>query len=257
MTPPSIFLSRGLLLDLFVFVLNLFAMRHLSGLFLSTVREASLGDPQASAVLFWMALAMFLLAPLGAVLKRWHFWKGRKTAEGHDDLSCCLFNPIFYFCLIAVVFAVVNAYLLQTIYRGRDPGDAVGWSVLLGLPLIIFHTVLVYRYFSRPKRPPRPAFLQSRASSFLGDVCLFANMVLFQLVWNVLSYATVSPPSGIEEFVGRVFLLIFLALLLYFPPRMFYLTEDIGKGRTWLMILLANSPVFARFLFGYGWAAPW
>jgi hypothetical protein len=31
---------------------------------------------------------------------------------------------------------------------------------------------------------------------------------------------------------------------------MFYLAEDIGRPRTWLMILVANSPVIARVLLG-------
>jgi hypothetical protein len=33
---------------------------------------------------------------------------------------------------------------------------------------------------------------------------------------------------------------------------MFYLVEDIGKRRTWVMILLANAPVLVRVLFGWG-----
>jgi hypothetical protein len=48
----------------------------------------------------------------------------------------------------------------------------------------------------------------------------------------------------------RLGVLVFLALLLYFPPRMFYLAQDIGRPRTWAMILLANSPVITRLLLG-------
>jgi hypothetical protein len=73
-------------------------------------------------------------------------------------------------------------------------------------------------------------------------------MLLFQLIWNLLSLAGVGPPSGVGDAVARLLVLVFLALLLYFPPRMFYLAEDAGRGRTWLMILLANAPVIARGL---------
>jgi len=31
---------------------------------------------------------------------------------------------------------------------------------------------------------------------------------------------------------------------------MFYLAEDIDRGRTWLMMLLANLPVIVRVLIG-------
>jgi hypothetical protein len=38
---------------------------------------------------------------------------------------------------------------------------------------------------------------------------------------------------------------------------MFYLAEDIDKGRTWLMILLANAPVIIRVVIGTGDASDW
>jgi hypothetical protein len=49
-----------------------------------------------------------------------------------------------------------------------------------------------------------------------------------------------------------LFFLCFIALLVYFPPRMFYLAEDVDRPRTWLTMLLANSPVILRVLFGIG-----
>jgi hypothetical protein len=84
----------------------------------------------------------------------------------------------------------------------------------------------------------------------LGDICLFLNMILFQIGWNTLTFAGMGPPSGFLEFAGRLFFLCFIALLIYFPPRMFYLAEDINRPRTWLTMLLANSPVILRVLFG-------
>ena len=115
---------------------------------------------------------------------------------------------------------------------------------------MILHTWLVYRYFSPPKNPPRSAFLRTPASDLIGDACLFLNMLLFQLIWNLFSFAGLGAPSGVVDAVLRLLLLMFLALLLYFPPRMFYLAEDIGKPRTWVMILLANAPVIYRMLAG-------
>ncbi len=156
-----------------------------------------------------------------------------------------------YFCLAAVVFAAVNAFIVQRVFGNRDPGAAIFVSSILGgLALIITHTFLVYRYFSPPRNPPKSAFLRGPASEVIGDACLFANMLLFQLIWNLLSFSGLGGPSGVVDFVGRLLALCFLALLLYFPPRMFYLAEDVGRVRTWLMILVANSPVIARMLLG-------
>ena len=84
----------------------------------------------------------------------------------------------------------------------------------------------------------------------LGDACIFLNMILFQVIWNLLTFAQLGRPSGPLEFFGRLFFLCFVALLIYFPPRMFYLAEDINRPRTWLTMLLANSPVIVRVLVG-------
>ena len=111
-------------------------------------------------------------------------------------------------------------------------------------------TWLVYRYFSPPQKPPKSEFLRHPQSEMLGDVCFFVNMILFQIVWNLLSFAGLGRPSGTAEFFGRLFLFCFLALLIYFPPRMFYLAEDISRRLTWLTMLVANSPMIVRLLIG-------
>jgi hypothetical protein len=66
----------------------------------------------------------------------------------------------------------------------------------------------------------------------------------------MLTFAPLGPPETVLEFGGRLFFLSFIVMLIYFPPRMFYLAEDIDKPRTWLTMLLANSPVILRVLFG-------
>jgi hypothetical protein len=170
-----------------------------------------------------------------------------------DGVAGCVFNPIFYFCLVVVIFAAINAFVLQHAFDGREPsGTVFVSSIFLGLALVILHTWLTYRYFSPLRKPPRSAFLRSPVSELLGDGFLFTNMLLFQLIWNLFSFVGLGAPGSIVEGIGRLGILVFLGLLLYFPPRMFYLVEDIGKRRTWVMILLANAPVLVRVLFGWG-----
>lgn len=246
--------NRGLLLDLVVFSVNIAGMALLVGFFEDVVRRAAADDPGAMAILFACSVALFVLAPLGATLKRWHYHQrrsGGRIAEAADHAGGCLFSPIFYFCLATVIFSVVNAFIMQQVYGRREPnGTVFVTSIFVGIGLIITHTVLVYRYFSPPSRPPRSAFMRSNASALIGDGCLFANMLLFQVIWNALSFAGVGRPAGVVEAAARLAMLVFLALLLYFPPRMFYLAEDINRPRTWAMILLANSPVITRLLLG-------
>lgn len=251
--------NRGLLLDVFVFVANIFLMRFLTGLFIDLFGEVSAENPMAKLALGLTFLAMWILPAAGAVLKRWHFHQrfkaqGKTPASADTTVAGCLFNPIFYFCLNLVITSAVLTSLGDFLFGKRllDNGAIFVPLVFVGLILTIFQTFLIYRYFSPPKEPPQSQFLRSPQSEALGDICLFLNMILFQVFWNMLTFAGLGPPSSFLEFGGRLFLLCFLALLIYFPPRMFYLAEDIHRRSAWLTMLLANSPVIVRVLLGTG-----
>lgn len=248
--------NRGLLLDLVVFVLNLSLMQWLTGYALELFSLANDGEPLAQFTLLLGCVAMWVLPAAGAVLKRWHFHQRLKADDREFDLDShvtgCLFNPIFYFCLNLVLMSAIVSAGGHFLFGRRLLEDGAIFLPLIfgGLFCTILQTYLIYRYFSPPQKPPKYEFLVQHQSELLGDVCIFVNMVLFQIIWNLLSFAGLGGPSGVAEFIGRFFFLSFLALLIYFPPRMFYLAEDIDRGRTWLMMLLANSPVIVRVLIG-------
>ena len=249
--------NRGLLLDVFVFVMNVFLMRLLTKQFIDLFSQVSAENPLAKLLLGFTFLAMWILPALGAVLKRWHFHQ-RLKAEGktveseNTTLAGCLFNPLFYFCLNLVITAAVLTSLGDFLF-GRtllNNGALFVPLIIAGLILTVVQTFLIYQYFSPPKAPPQSKFLRAPQSETLGDICFFLNMILFQVFWNMLTFAGLGHPSGLLEFGGRLFFLSFIALLIYFPPRMFYLAEDINRPRTWLVMLLANSPVIVRVLIG-------
>lgn len=251
--------NRGLLLDVFVFVANVFLMRLLTRQFIDLFSQVSAEDPTAKLALGLTFAAMWILPAAGAVLKRWHFHQrlkvqGKTVESEETKLAGCLFNPLFYFCLNLVITSAVLTSLGEFVFGRRllDTGAVFIPLIMGGLILTIVQTFLIYRYFSPPKKPPQSKFLRSPQSENLGDVCLFLNMILFQVFWNMLTFADLGHPSSLLEFGGRLFFLSFVALLIYFPPRMFYLAEDINRRRTWLTMLLANSPVIVRVLIGTG-----
>jgi len=257
-SPPNILAkeNRGLLLDIVVFVLNIVLMRWLTGYFLQLVQLANGDERLAQFMLSGMCLSMWILPAAGAVMKRWHFHQ-RLKADGkkvdwEEGAAGCLFNPIFYFCLNLVLMSAIVAGLGEFLFGRRllETGEIFIPLIFFGLFCTIVQTVLIYRYFSAPEKPPRSEFLRHPESELLGDICIFVNMVLFQIIWNTLTFAGLPRPSGVLEFLGRLFFLCFLAMLIYFPPRMFYLVEDINRGRTWAMMFLANSPVIFRVLIG-------
>jgi len=257
-SPPNILAkeNRGLLLDIVVFVLNIVLMRWLTGYFLQLVQLANSEERLAQFTLSGLCLSMWILPAAGAVMKRWHFHQrlkeeGKKV-DWDEGAAGCLFNPIFYFCLNLVLMSAIVAGPGEFLFGRRllNNGAIFVPLIFFGLFCTIAQTYLIYRYFSAPKNPPRSEFLRHRESELLGDICIFVNMILFQIIWNTLTFAGLGRPSGPLEFFGRLFFLCFLAMLIYFPPRMFYLVEDINRGRTWAMMLLANSPVIIKVLIG-------
>jgi hypothetical protein len=247
--------NRGLLLDIVVFILNIFLMRFLTRQVIELFSQVDDKNPSAKLGIGFMFALMWILPAAGAILKRWSYHQ-RRDAPTLDTLTTklggCLFNPLFYFCLNLVISAAVMASL-GDFFLGRQ-AVATGGIFVPFIVAILFLTILqtwfIYRYFSRPKKPPKWDLLRTRQAETLGDICLFVNMILFQVFWNMLTFADLGHPSGVIEFLGRLFFLCFIALLIYFPPRMFYLAEDINKRRTWLTMLLANSPVIVRVLIG-------
>jgi hypothetical protein len=252
--------NRGQLLDILVFIGNVFLIRYLTRLYRGVFQDALAENPLAKLAIGLTLLGMWLLPAAGAIFRRWHFNQRREKAEGFDitGLFGCLFNPILYFCLNLVITSAILASLGDFVFGKRllDTGAVFIPLTFAGLFLTIFQTYVIYRYFTPPKKPPRWDFLQSPQSEALGDICLFLNMLLFQVFWNMLTFSPLGHPSSLLDFGGRLFFLCFVALLVYFPPRMFYLAEDIHRGRTWLTMLLANSPVIIRVLIGSGSNGP-
>ena len=251
------------MLDLFVFVANIFLMRLITRFFIDLFHRVSAEDPIAKLWLGLAFLAMWILPVLGAVLKRWHFHErlraeGKTIRSADTKLAGCLFNPLFYFCLNLVITSAVLTSLGDFLFGKAllNNGALFVPFVIAGALLSILQTFLIYQYFSPPRSPPKLPFLRQPQSETFGDLCLFINMILFQVFWNLLTFADLGHPSSLLEFGGRLFFLSFIALLIYFPPRMFYLAEDINRRRTWLTMLLANSPVIVRILIGSSHSTP-
>ncbi len=280
--------NRGMLLDVAVFMINLILMNLLTAYFADFIRLAGENDPVAQLALLICSAAMFVLPAAGAVLKRWHFHQRRiaqatepQAAQGEsmrkverrpfDPLepksnlaSGCvnvgfLFNGIFHFCLSVFLAAAVMS-LLQALTFGKAADNAALFVplVIVSFVMCVVQTVLVYRYFLPPKKPPEKMFLRNPISEQIGDLCIFGNMILFQIFWNIVIREFPSMRvTSVRDFAGNLFFLTFIALLIYFPPRIFFLAEDFGRRTTWITMLLANSPAILRVLFGGNQMADW
>lgn len=261
--------NRGVLLDVVVFVINVALMSLLTRYVIDLIRLAGEGDAFAQFVLLLCSGGMFVLPAAGAVLKRWHFHRrlgdrtrpgGKAKAPPFDPLDLksnvaagCLFNPIFYLALSIFLSAVVMSFITSLVYGNYTTNNGAAFVPLIIASFVacVVQTFLVYRYFSPPKKAPSARFLRGPASERVGDLCIFANMILFQIFWNLaVGQFPFQWAASAGEFAFNFFVLGFLALLIYFPPRIFYLAEDIHRPSARLTILLANSPTILRALCG-------
>ena len=245
--------NRGLLLDIVVFAFNLLLVRLLMVRFVAMLRSAEDGDVISGWVLFLFILGIFFLPPIGATLKRWQYyrpaatikraswimiWSAVCSAQFRISLSACSFLSLF------------ETFILQYFYGDNgDDGTPMLVGTVLNLPVSAINTWLVFRFFSKPKKEPIFAFLKTPLAGLIGDVCIFVNMIFYQLIWNLLSRLVSETRRRHRVFCPRDPAFGF-SLLIYFPPRMFYLADDIDKRRTWLMILLANLPIIIRVMVG-------
>ncbi len=249
--------NRGILLDVVVFVLQLILIRLLARYFIELVRRASADEAFAKIALGLFFAGTFMLPAAGAVLKRWHYhqrthFRKQLGAPLGAGLAGCLFHPIVYFVVSLCLSMTAGVILCERVF-GEDFGDkaAIFLSLIFGVLLLsIVQTWLVYRYFSRPRKAPAGAFWRDPRSELLGDICIYLNMILFQILWGLLISGPATRVAGVEDFAGRLFVLCFIALLLYFPPRIFYLADDIHRPAAWGTMLLANAPTLLRVLFG-------
>jgi hypothetical protein len=249
--------NRGILLDVMVFVLQLVLIRLLTRYFIELTQRASADETFAKIALGLFFTGTFILPSAGAVFKRWHFhqrtrWRKQAAAPLGDGLAGCLFHPVSYF-VVSLCLSLTGGVILCQLIFGEDFATraSIFLSLVFGVLLLsIVQTILVYRYFTPPKKAPSDAFWRDPRSDLLGDICIYLNMILFQILWGVLTSFPSAGVSSFEDFAGRLFALSLFALLLYFPPRIFYLVEDIHRPAAWGTILLANAPTLLRILFG-------
>ena len=244
--------NRGILLDVVVFVVNLILMTILSRLLANLIQQANT-DLVAQVAMVLFCLGLVFLQPIGAILKRRRAHLRRPDLD-HVPLGR-LFLPAYFLAQLMFLIAA-GGNLVEIVFgkgNGNESKDYFGlppWlftALFLGIPaLAIANTFIVYFYFQPPKREPLIKSLVSPRTELLGDAFLFLNMIGYQAFWGLLMTDLPNDYSGI---VSRLSMFAFSALLIYFPPRLFYLAEDGHRPVVWLTMLLANSPVILRILF--------
>ncbi|HEV7857313.1 MAG TPA: hypothetical protein VGO91_01565 [Pyrinomonadaceae bacterium] len=242
--------NRLVLLDVVVFVHNLILMILLSRMLANLAQQAQQGVLTAKAEMALFCLALCMLSPIGAILKR-----RRAHLRNPDIEPVAGFLFVLYF-LTQLMFLICASTLLVEA-GGTDYQGPAGLfaHLFFGLPaLAVLNTLIVYFYFLSPKHKPLFKLLLSPVTEIAGDACVFLNVILFQMLWW---YLLADPyfsdgVHGVGEFIAKTCAFAGLALFIYVPPRIFYFAEDVEPKTILLTMLLANLPVLWRVFFGTG-----
>ncbi|HEV7746244.1 MAG TPA: hypothetical protein VGO56_14685 [Pyrinomonadaceae bacterium] len=247
--------NRGILLDVIVFVVNLMLLTILSRQLVTLFRQANTPEPQTipKTAVAVFCLGLVFLQPIGAILKRRR--AHLREPALYEVPAGCLILPAYF--LTQLIFLIAASGQVVDLVYGSEPSPpsadyfglpkSVFMLLFLGIPaLAIANTFVIYFYFQPPKHKPILPWLATPQAEAAGDLVLFLNMIGFQAFWGLLMADLVNDYTTIA---GRLSMFLFVTLLIYIPPRLFYLAEDGKRPIVWLTMLLANFPVLLRILF--------
>jgi len=262
-------------------VSSIFLPHLLTGKFVQLTRAPDEDVRAKLAVAIFFTMLLFL-APLGAMLKSEQFWERINEQNKKDQVTknvrFFIFSPWFSFIWLLIIYAFVVVSWMEVLMR--DSYLSSPWVILAiffgGMIYCFIAAVFISNFFRDYNDPPRwklhdraglyaddifdwfyaavcypfGEFLETRLAAVLGDLCIYLNMILFQIFWGYMfsSLYDVEHKSWQDLFVNFLLYLLLLCLF-YFPARNFYLAEDIHRPIAWLTIFLANLPSFLYFSF--------
>jgi hypothetical protein len=144
------------------------------------------------------------------------------------------------------IFAVV--LLKESVIFNQLPTSSFFILFILVFILAVAGAVAVYVYFITPKGEPLWQFLKSPLSELIGDVFLFFSLLCYQILWSYLMedpYFTQSSKNFFEIF-NNFLAFLFMALVLYFPPRILIISENKNSWMPWLSMIICNLPIILR-----------
>jgi len=281
-------MNRGILLDISVFVLSIFLVPLLADNFIKLTR-APAEDLWAKLTVAFFYTGLLFLSPLGAILKKYQFWERIQEQDKEKqvvrNIRLFIFSPWFCFIWLLVIgaFAAVSwsEILSPDVFMGSSTiimlAIFFGWMIYCFVGAVVisdFYDVgygkafwqlhikgsdydlsgfSIYEILYSIERPFFDRirnFLETPLAAALGDLCIFLNMIAFQIFWVYLftDLHGEGVKTGEDVFNSSALYLLMLCLF-YFPPRNFYLAENIHRPIDWLTILLANLPSFLYFFF--------
>ncbi len=237
---------RGHILDLLVFLANLFLLAPFTNLLQRLGHGFATNEADTARRLGWVVLIAFIAYTLGAMLKRAPL-HARVGALPHPGYAGCLF--VIWICL-HLTLTILGASLIAASFDAAPRGILV-FVMILGT---LLPTIFVIRVIFRPKKLATiPEWRKKWPMELLADLLIVSAVIMLTIMWNIWI-----ADLFLVEFAGHTFgdKLFAAALaagafaMFYVTPRFLFLIEDYTRWITWAMIGLTLAPLVGRILLG-------
>jgi hypothetical protein len=217
---------RGHILDLLVFLANLFLLAR----FTNQLQRLGLGfandDATAARGLGWVVLVAFIAYTLGAILKR---------APLHARVGC-LPNPDYAGCLfliwisLHISLTILGASLIAASFNTAPKGVLV-FVMIIGA---LLPTFFVIRVLFRPKKLAEiPAWRKKWPMELMADLLIVAAVLMLTIMWNIWIEDLFLVQWAGSGFSDRLFAAVLSAgafAMFYLTPRFLFLTRTLIGG---------------------------
>lgn len=254
--------NRGMLLDVVMFLTSLILLTVLARRLTALVEDAK-EDVYARIAVGLFCLALVFLQPLAVLLKRRQ--AAKLYADEKDEYNRFVQGFGFYYFLsqLFLIGTAVSLFFGISDQHYAFDGVCLG-QFALAVTLGFVNTRIVGLYLTPPKHGPLFKVLALPIADLLGDLLLLLNVILSQAFWGFLMTSAARHSSFGLEFiwmsllvpepnynvVARLGCLILATLIFYLSPRYVYLVADKHRKIVWVTILLANTPMIYRVIFG-------
>ena len=237
---------RGQILDLLVFLVNLFLLAPFTNLLQQLGRGFTANDNVAAQRLGLIILTAFMAYMLGAILKRPPLHERRKTLPSPGYAGCLYLGWVSLHLSLCILGAAVIAAAFDQVPKGLA---VTGVVVLCTLP-----TIFVTRLLFPPRKlESMPAWRKHWVTELYADLLIAGAVVLLTIMWNIwisgLFFATWPGQTFADRLFGAALAAGAFALF-YVTPRFMFLVEDFNRWPTWATIGLTLAPLVGRILFG-------
>lgn len=237
---------RGQILDLLVFLANLFLLGPFARLLRRLGAGFTANDDAAARTLAMIVLTAFVSYMLGAMLKRAPLHARVKSLPNPGYAGCLFVGWVSLHLTLSILGAALIAASFDAAPKGIPLAAMIVFSTL--------PTFFVARVVFPPKKLEQiPAWRKSWPMELIADLLIVAAVIMLTIMWDIWIADLFTGTWEGQTLGDRLFaaaLAVGAFAFFYVSPRFLFLIEDFNRRLTWATIGLTVAPLVGRILLG-------